>query len=174
MWTIGWNLAAQDKLLSLDNDNYWYTEGGKTFIRTLMVTDVNVNIWLIIPVQLLVSKTVFKPLLKCFHKFDFFTAFRILMQVWGYFTHWLCGYTSMHRAYNWDLTENSSAKCSDGAYTLKRTKSETKEHLLVTIIVILIVTAKSCQTPLTDTKREKDLCTCVHPNLTKCKNLNVT
>lgn len=41
----------------------------------------------------------------------------------------------------------------------------TKPNLLVTVIVKLIVTAQSCQTPLTNPKREKDLCPCVHPNL---------
>lgn len=38
-------------------------------------------------------------------------------------------------------------------------------YSLVTIIVILIVTAQSRQTPLTNPKGEKDLCTRVHPNL---------
>lgn len=53
----------------------------------------------------------------------------------------------------------------------KKTKS--REHVLVTVIVKLIVAAQSRQTPLTNPKREENLCTCIHPNL-RCQNINIS
>lgn len=48
-----------------------------------------------------------------------------------------------------------------------------KEALPVTVIVELIVTAKGCQSPLTNPKGEKHLCTCIHPHL-RCQNMHIS
>lgn len=44
-------------------------------------------------------------------------------------------------------------------------KTQNRRCLPVTVIVELIVTAKGRQSPLTNPKREKHLCTCIHPHL---------
>lgn len=41
--------------------------------------------------------------------------------------------------------------------------------VLVAVIIVLVVTSKGSQAALTDSKREKNLCPCIHPHLRNVK-----